>query len=366
MMNETANYPGPAVAVALHVLVSGQAVLHLGNADALVWGLMAAAQPGVRLPAVHPGPAFAAEASRGAPADLAACLALRPDCPVWRQCRPSAARSTPPTSARTYMHEHVFVLTADVQQNYPEEWGTRTPGSPTPSASSRRWPAAACGPSSIPPSSASAATSRASSASPSRCRSSTSSSPPAATPTTTCRSSSTTAGPALNGPRSTCPTRWSTCSSATSRTASPARACGPAFLKCAIDAPGLTQRRRAGHAGGRQGAPAHRRPDHGAHPPRSQTGLVVQAGAVRRGRRRPGTRRARAQRRLHRRRPPQRAGRGRASCSAWIASGSTLTPAFRHGRTSWWRCAGGASPRRWCSRTTRPATSTGSTRSAWR
>ena len=24
---------------------------------------------------------------------------------------------------RTYMHEHVFVLTADVQQNYPEEWG---------------------------------------------------------------------------------------------------------------------------------------------------------------------------------------------------------------------------------------------------
>ncbi|MGZ6942263.1 MAG: phosphotriesterase family protein [Oryzihumus sp.] len=24
---------------------------------------------------------------------------------------------------RTYMHEHVFVLSADVQQNYPEEWG---------------------------------------------------------------------------------------------------------------------------------------------------------------------------------------------------------------------------------------------------
>lgn len=27
---------------------------------------------------------------------------------------------------RTYMHEHVFVLTADVQQNYPDEWGVRT------------------------------------------------------------------------------------------------------------------------------------------------------------------------------------------------------------------------------------------------
>ncbi len=25
---------------------------------------------------------------------------------------------------RTYMHEHVFVLTADVQQNYPSEWGS--------------------------------------------------------------------------------------------------------------------------------------------------------------------------------------------------------------------------------------------------
>src|ERR1700760_1149631 len=23
----------------------------------------------------------------------------------------------------TYMHEHVFVLTPDVQQNYPDEWG---------------------------------------------------------------------------------------------------------------------------------------------------------------------------------------------------------------------------------------------------
>jgi phosphotriesterase-related protein len=25
---------------------------------------------------------------------------------------------------RTYMHEHIFVLTADVQRNYPDEWGT--------------------------------------------------------------------------------------------------------------------------------------------------------------------------------------------------------------------------------------------------
>ena len=25
---------------------------------------------------------------------------------------------------RTYMHEHIFVLTPDVQQNYPQEWGS--------------------------------------------------------------------------------------------------------------------------------------------------------------------------------------------------------------------------------------------------
>ena len=25
---------------------------------------------------------------------------------------------------RTYMHEHVFVLTTEVQQNFPDEWGS--------------------------------------------------------------------------------------------------------------------------------------------------------------------------------------------------------------------------------------------------
>ncbi|HTZ24120.1 MAG TPA: phosphotriesterase-related protein, partial [Streptosporangiaceae bacterium] len=35
------------------------------------------------------------------------------------------ARGPVPASdlGRTLMHEHVFVLTADVQQNYPDEWG---------------------------------------------------------------------------------------------------------------------------------------------------------------------------------------------------------------------------------------------------
>jgi phosphotriesterase-related protein len=31
----------------------------------------------------------------------------------------------------TYMHEHIFVLTADVQQNYPANGAARTPGSRT-------------------------------------------------------------------------------------------------------------------------------------------------------------------------------------------------------------------------------------------
>ncbi len=40
---------------------------------------------------------------------------------------------------RTYMHEHIFVLTADVQQNYPDEWGTRTTGWPDAVTSSPHW-----------------------------------------------------------------------------------------------------------------------------------------------------------------------------------------------------------------------------------
>ena len=35
---------------------------------------------------------------------------------------------------RVLMHEHVFVLSIEIQQNYPEEWGTRTAGSRMPCA----------------------------------------------------------------------------------------------------------------------------------------------------------------------------------------------------------------------------------------
>ena len=33
----------------------------------------------------------------------------------------------------TLMHEHVFVLDAEILQNYPEEWGDEDHASPTPS-----------------------------------------------------------------------------------------------------------------------------------------------------------------------------------------------------------------------------------------
>jgi phosphotriesterase-related protein len=95
----------------------------------------------------------------------------------------------------TYMHEHIFVLTADVQQNYPGEWGSederiadavtklgalaaqgvRTIVDPTVVGLGRNLPRIQRVAEQVP--------------------SSTSSSPPVCTPTTACRSSSTTAGP---------------------------------------------------------------------------------------------------------------------------------------------------------------------------
>ena len=66
---------------------------------------------------------------------------------------------------QTLMHEHVFVLTADVQQNYPEEWGSEdAAGRRRRREAQRAARPRACGRSSTRPSSASAATSRASSA----------------------------------------------------------------------------------------------------------------------------------------------------------------------------------------------------------
>ena len=279
--------------------------------------------------------------------------------------RPSGGPSTPRTWAARYMHEHVFVLTADVQQNYPEEWGDedervadavqRLQAAGRPGRADR---------SSTRPWSAWAATSRASSGSPSRCPSSTSSWPPAATPTTTCRSSSTTAGPRSNavvgrrgpGPDGRHVRRRHRA------TASPAPGSGPACSSARSTTTGLTPgvervMRAVAQAHQRTGTPitVHTHPG-------SRTGLEVKRVLCDEGGVDPGRVVLGPQRRHHRRRPPLPSSPTPASCSAWTASGSTWTPPSRRAPTPSSRCAGAATPAGWCCRRTRPATSTGSTR----
>ena len=63
------------------------------------------------------------------------------------------------------MHEHVFVLTPDMQQNYPDEWGSEDERVADAVTKLRALASRVSGPSSTPPSSASVGTSRASSGS---------------------------------------------------------------------------------------------------------------------------------------------------------------------------------------------------------
>ena len=69
---------------------------------------------------------------------------------------------------RVLMHEHVFVLTAEVQANYPSEWGDEDERVADAVRRLRELPSPASPPSSMSPSSARAGTSRGSSGSPSR------------------------------------------------------------------------------------------------------------------------------------------------------------------------------------------------------
>ena len=66
-----------------------------------------------------------------------------------------------------------------------------------------------------------------------------------------------------------------------------------AFLKCAIDHQGMTDGRGPRHAGGRPRPPPDRRPDHGAYPPREPDRPRREDAPLRRGRRRPHQGRAR-------------------------------------------------------------------------
>ena len=112
-------------------------------------------------------------------------------------------------------------------------------------------------------------------------------------------------------------------------------------------------------------AKAHRRDrraDHRAHPSRTRPAGSRGAAVLRRGGRRPEQGRPRAQRGHHRRRPPQRARRRRVPARHGPVRHRPVIAVRGPRRTSSPRCAGAATPSRWCSRRTRPATSTGSTR----
>ncbi|GAC1319438.1 MAG: hypothetical protein NVSMB12_18760 [Acidimicrobiales bacterium] len=140
---------------------------------------------------------------------------------------------------RTYMHEHIFVLTPDVQQNYPQEWGSederiddavsrlsalaaqgiRTIVDPTVVGLGRYIPRIQRIAARLPDLNIVVAT--------------------GATPTTRCRSSSSTGDrrSLLSWVR-TCPIRWSTCSSGTSPRASPGRGSAPACSSAPSTTPG--------------------------------------------------------------------------------------------------------------------------------
>ena len=215
-------------------------------------------------------------------------------------------RSTRPTLGRTLVHEHVFVLSAELRQNYPAGWDedervedavAKLNELKSPRHRHDR------GPDGDRPRPLPAAHRSASPPAPS----STSSWPPASTPTTSCRSSSDYAARPADR---RAPSRSPRCSSATSPRASPTPACEAAFLKCAIEHQGLTPgvervMRAVAQAAVQTGAPITVHTD-------ALTAVRAGRGAGARARRAstsPGGHRPR--RRLERRRLPERAGRGR-------------------------------------------------------
>ena len=91
MMNETGSYPGQVWLWLYTFWYQIEPFLESPNADALIFALMGAAQPRLRLHPVHPGAAHAAPPPRCLPRDLARPLprSRRLSCPpcdscVWR------------------------------------------------------------------------------------------------------------------------------------------------------------------------------------------------------------------------------------------------------------------------------------------
>ena len=129
---------------------------------------------------------------------------------------------------------------------------------------------------------------------------------------------------------------------------------------------GHDRRRGPGHARRGPGAPHHGRTHHRAHPSGFPDRPGGEGAPVRRGGRRPHPGGVGPFRRQRRRRASRARWPTRASFSAWTASGSTWRRPSKPGPTRWSRCAAAATPIAWCSRTMRPATSTGSTPTCWR
>ena len=213
---------------------------------------------------------------------------------------------------RTYMHEHIFSLTTDVQQNYPQEWGSeedriadavsklgalaaqgvRTIVDPTVVGLGRYIPRIQRVAAQVPELNIIVSTG-----------------------IYTYESAPfffAYRGPALNealGTEVPDPMVDMFVGDITDGIAGTGVRAG--MLKCAIDAFGMTPGVERVMRAVAQGAPADRRAGHRAHPPGVPGRAGSQAGALRRGRRaaRPGG--ARPQRRHHRLRSPGRAGRGR-------------------------------------------------------
>ena len=203
-------------------------------------------------------------------------------------------------SGRTLMHEHIFVLSPEIEKTA-EEWdeaaeqaravdeAARAQGARDRHA--RRPHRHRAGP--LHPAGRGDRRRRS--------PRSTSSWPPASTPTTTSRCTSTSRGRARSWGG---PSRWWTSSSARSARGSARPGCGPGILKCASDRPGITPGRRARAAGRGAGPPGHRGADHHAHADAARALGARAAAHLQGGGRRPVPGRHRPQRRHRQHRLP--------------------------------------------------------------
>ena len=145
----------------------------------------------------------------------------------------------------------------------------------------------------------------------------------------------------------TAATRWSTCSSRTSPRASPARAIKAGVIKCATDRPGITPDVERVLRACAQTHRAHRVSDHHAHV-RRRSPRPGAAGDLQGGGCRPDPRRHRPQRRHRRPRLPRGADRQRLDPRHGPLRHRRLPARRTSGSRSSPSCASAATPTAWC------------------